>query len=597
MVEEKLCVREELINWNSATLDAMKTSTTCKLPYTHIEELHNDLENILGMKSKGRAQVCKNLRPNKSVDSEVRLFAIDDEPVICPVSGAWVREQYNKAFSWKKTCYSILSSLESHGFFSEEIPAGNVDVGLVRLECINCLCEQHQDATFASSFPEFDRLSEAREKIQQWSMKFDQILSDSITLRERFDRLAALNQSRPKGVIVQPTPDTICLWMRVFTWLLKVQEGVELLTGQFLSWKTNHPLESGVQEARDVQLRRLLKTNLGSLIAEGQIFLLTDSLTPSMNSLKDEAIEFICGIEMGPAPLQMNAILESTCHAKTGLSHIFDRKADEAIGSPLFVLRVLFWKDMVRCFLQSLYAGPDVNTAFYEKVNLRNAKLLLSLCPRGSNDVVVGIVEDKSDEERLQAMIRDADETQGRANAILSHASSLLQENCFPRINELEVCVTGLTSLLVDFKSNHNESLLLRSSGIEVEISQKVDVLRWVLNIISYPILKNSQCNHAQVSDDDVRITLDTLTCLHASIPPKWLFPMTEEAIDAEVGRMVSLVTNLVRRAEEWQASFQSLHESGNNKIVELCTIKAMAQASILSVVRYKILCSHHFRR
>eukprot|EP00804_Cyclotella_cryptica_P009216 CCRYP_021051-RA/>CCRYP_021051-RA protein AED:0.03 eAED:0.03 QI:195/1/1/1/1/1/8/677/2245 len=587
VVEEKLCVRDELIAWNAIALDAINT-TSSKLPFTQIQELYDDLENILGMKSKGRAQLCKNLRPNKSVDSEVHLFAVDDEPVICPVSGVWVREQYNKACLWKKKCDSVLSALELHGFFSRELSAKKGNVGLVDLESINSLCEEHQDVEFASSFPEFDRISGVREKIHQWSIKFDQILSDSITLRERCDRLAALNESRPKGVIVKPTPSTICLWSRVFSWPLKVQEGVKLLTSQFSNWKADHPLESGVHEDRDVHLTRLLKTCLRQLIAEGQFFLLTDSVTPSMNRLKDEAIEFICGSEMDPAPLKINAILDSTCHAKIGLNHIFDTKTDEAMGSPLFVLRVLFWKNMVKCFLQSLNnASSDMNTDLHEKLNLGNATLLLSLCPKSSGPAPIGIVDDKSEKERLRALIRDAEELLSRANAILSHATDLLHENNpVSRMDELEVCESGLASLLLNVKSNRDANLLLRSSGIEVKIAQKNDLLRWLLNTMSYPILWDSQCSHTIVFDEkDRRIALDAVIGLHASIPPKLLCSLPEEVIDAEVGRLVLLVKNLVRRAKQWQASLRSLHENGNSKIVELCTIKAIAQASILSMV------------
>jgi hypothetical protein len=108
VVEEKLCVREEFIDWNARAQEVIDTSASCKVPYTIIEELHNDLVNIVEIKSEARMKVCQNLRPNKSVDSEVRLFAIDDVQVICSKSAAWVRYEYNNASDWKKRCDSIL---------------------------------------------------------------------------------------------------------------------------------------------------------------------------------------------------------------------------------------------------------------------------------------------------------------------------------------------------------------------------------------------------------------------------------------------------------------------------------------------------------
>lgn len=110
VVEEKLCLRDELIDWNENAQDAMKKA---KLPYDQIEELYYELVNIVDLKSQGRIKLCQNLRTSKSVDSEVRLFAIDDEKAICSVAGAWVREQYTKASEWKKTCGSIIQGSSS----------------------------------------------------------------------------------------------------------------------------------------------------------------------------------------------------------------------------------------------------------------------------------------------------------------------------------------------------------------------------------------------------------------------------------------------------------------------------------------------------
>jgi hypothetical protein len=54
--------------------------------------------------------------------------------------------------------------------------------------------------------------------------------------------------------------------------------------------------------------------------------------------------------------------------------------------------------------------------------------------------------------------------------------------------------------------------------------------------------------------------------------------------MDAEFSRMVSQVKNLVNSASQWQGSCRILHD-GAEKIVELFAIRAIAQASILSMV------------
>lgn len=108
VVEEKLCLREELIDWNVQALDVMKRASGSKIPHQQIEDLYNALVNIIELKSQGRLKVVQNLRVNKSVDSEVHLFALDDEKVICGTTGSWIRDQYRKGSEWNQTCNSII---------------------------------------------------------------------------------------------------------------------------------------------------------------------------------------------------------------------------------------------------------------------------------------------------------------------------------------------------------------------------------------------------------------------------------------------------------------------------------------------------------
>ena len=53
--------------------------------------------------------------------------------------------------------------------------------------------------------------------------------------------------------------------------------------------------------------------------------------------------------------------------------------------------------------------------------------------------------------------------------------------------------------------------------------------------------------------------------------------------MDAEVVRMITLVKNLVNEARQWDESRRALEDGG--KIVDLFSVKAIAQASILSMV------------
>jgi hypothetical protein len=477
----------------------------------------------------------------------------------------------------------VLSALESQGFFSgEETAVGKSNISLVDIKKINQVWEQH--GQFAASFPQFGRLTGVRDKINEWSSNFDQALtSETLSLRERCNQLANLRQNRPKGVTVKPTPETISLWLQVFTWPLSVHEKTTLLIEQYQSWKANYQHETLTNEMIEAQLISLMKANLGLLLVEGgQIFLL-ESGSPAIFRLRDEAIELICGSSANTTILSTAKLVDSTCHVTSGLNHVFVVKVDEAVRSSLTLLRVWFWKVMVKSFIHHISSSSKCNSSgeSCEMYSLPNAKTLLSLCPRNPLCVSV-ITDDKTDEMQLQTMIRDADELQGRSNAILSHATDLLREKCFMRKDELKLSVDGLSSLQTDFKNSPNVRLMLWSSGLEEKISRKRDALLWLLKTMNYPILWGDEHSDGNAHDDnkDCRILLEALRDLHLAIPHS----QESSEMDAEFSRMVSKVKNLVNSASQWQGSCRILHD-GAEKIVELFAIRAIAQASILSMV------------
>jgi hypothetical protein len=371
--------------------------------------------------------------------------------------------------------------------------------------------------------------------------------------------------------------------MQLYSWPLSTHEQIKLLTKSFEYWKASDQPEPKTDDEIDAELMSLLNTNLGTLLFEGgQVFLFSE-LSPELSRLRDDVIKTICGNSCSSPPqeITMKRLMSSTPHAKAALNHMFDMKADIDIQSSMVNLRVMFWKIMVKDFLWRMSNdGPCANT---DIINLPTAKALLSLCPR-SSICVTDIVQDKSKEEGLQSLVKDAEELQVRANAVLSHASELLRGRCISRKDELNMSLEGLLALHTDFKSNPSVSLMLRSSGIESRLAQKVKALQWLLKTMMYPILwDDSHVENNVLGGNDCRISLNSLVELHLTIPQH--SELCE--LDAEVSRMGSLVTNLVDTAKAWQESLRVLQENGPNKIVELSVIKTIDQASILSMVGY----------
>jgi len=61
-----------------------------KLPFSQIEALHVRLLTILDISSDRRAKACQKLKPNPFIEDQVRAFAVADEKVICPITGALI---------------------------------------------------------------------------------------------------------------------------------------------------------------------------------------------------------------------------------------------------------------------------------------------------------------------------------------------------------------------------------------------------------------------------------------------------------------------------------------------------------------------------
>ena len=469
-------------------------------------------------------------------------------------------------------------ALEGHGFFSDEATVGKSENGqIVNLNDITRVWEQHNDKSFASTFPEFDRLNKLRNEISHWSSTFDQTLtSDTLSLQERCKKLEGLTISRPKGVVANPTPDSINLWLQVFSWPLAVHAQMKLLTEQYEAWRNSNL--TATDSTCNTQLMSIVKSNMTRLIGSGQVFLLDGNISPGIAHLRDEAVALICCDEGNNTSMTTEKLLNSTCHAKVALSHVFEVKEDD-VASSLVILRVMFWKIIVSNFLRRIdNAETDPNPALLHKlIDLQNARAVLSLCPR-STHFESDIIKDRSNEMRLQSMVQDAIELESRANAILMHAAELLKIYCFKRKDDLNMSLDGLTALKADFNSNPNVSLMLRNSCIEQHLSEKIEAVTWILKSMTLPVLWGDVAHESGNTDGEHRISLGSLTDLHSSIPAL-------SQMDAEVIRMATHVQNMLKSAKSWQVSFSALAEDEPGKIVDVSTIKSIAQASIISMV------------
>eukprot|EP00970_Alexandrium_tamarense_P010933 scaffold2281_cov215-Alexandrium_tamarense.AAC.5 len=603
VVEEKLCIRNELIDWNNEALGAISTATTTsKVPFERVEALYNQLLSIVGAKSERRMSMCRHLRPNKSVDSDVQLFAGEDERLICTASSSWIREQYRIGYEWKQQYDAVISALQSKGFFSDGVPPSEagVDAPQVEFERIAHLLGQHSGVQMASSFPnEYAHLDNVRSNAMRWSSRVDDIIQSEYSLQERCNRLKGVCQSRPKGMSMNPTDDAINLWIRVYSWPVRLEQTVRLFTNAMMNWEKNEPCHPQSRDGESNQMMKSAKEFLAPLMVEGQIFLTTNGGNPPliMAEIRDEALLSIYENQSDIKVISASEVLGTGIHGKSVLDRIRDMEADRRSGSPLLLTQTLFWRLMASCFvrrMQRLETSDSTDDSVWKQVSLDYAKILLSYCP-SNNSSDTTVVDCEGARSHLENMIRDAEQLQSRATAILSHTSDLLQTNCYSHKRELVSCIDGLKSIQDDFKSRpkgtaKSSQLLLKSSRIETAVAIQVKGVVWLMNAFSFPILFNASPVGA-LQTSNPRLPLQSLLDLQERIPFT-----TGDGVDPEIVRVGLLVNDLFQRAKLWQASVASFTPRSNNDtttiqppsvtpVVDLCTLQELVQSPLLSMV------------
>ena len=577
VVEEKLLVRQELIEWKveaerlmtmvaapsalaNTTIDNSNSSK--KLPFVQIKNLHRELLSVLDLTSNRRAKVCENLRHSPFIEEEVRTFVVADEKVICPKAGVWVRDQFQRGSQWIAKYRSITSTLiPSQGF--------TLDVKI-----ISSLLQEYDDAQFNISFSnEYSHLQSLQQSMTAWTSATHQIvLSNTLTLQERCDQLLSATRKRPNGA-TKPTDPVIHLWLQVYTWRIS------------LSCK-HHEIGTMTEGLDEKKMWRLICLQLAPLIIEGQDFLIAAekehwvSHRPFLAILREKTLNALSSIDNSAdsnthQPIRKTEILESALiYGKAVLDCIVDLEADRRLGSSLLIARQLFFVMMVRQFFEWLQHGLNFVG------NLDDAKALLCLCPHEFvKDEVAAVTRTLFTETKvqLQQLTHDAEQLESQSSIALTQCTALLQtENCY--LHELQESLLALSEVKLNFNSNQNTlaAKLLTEKDLGKKLDEKIKGLTWLVSAFAHDLF----CVPTNVQNTDNvrtdRIYYTNLQALYNTLP-------TDEYPDKEIVRVSTMVKDLWTRANEWHATASSIISASS---VRLGALNALMENDILSMVR-----------
>ena len=572
IVEEELYVRDELIDWNEDAKRVMAMSAQVKLPFNQIESLDRKLTDILSLRSDRRAKVCHRLREDRLVDGQIQAFAGADLSIVCPTTGSWVRDEYRKGRDWMMSYRSIIAALVDA---ATNTTCNKESVEVTR---ITALLEEH-DLQLAVKFPEeYGQLYAVKQNVDQWTHSIRQIvLSDSITLDERCQRLSDSARLRPKGVLVDPAGDVVDLWVRVFSWTQSMKLGVE---------KIMSDIGTQLPSQDDQEMTKLMLSVFAPLIIEGQDILLSDEdiARPYLKCLRAEAINALQTVSQ--PVLSKKTILESSAFGKSVLDRVLESKSDPSQDSCLLFGRQVFWMFMLKAF----FSGLESDTAFPGDVLDAKALMLLRTenLPRGTP------LDTRADETNLQTLIGIAEHLNSKAFAILDKCTVLLQANCDARSEELRDALLVLCDIQSDFNTSNPLAVkLLPDKSLSKRLHSRISWLTWLLNAFTYDIFNDR--TPAQVTGSN-RIHANNLRDLYDKIPNFNNRSMegVGDSSDREIVRVSELVNNLWGHASQWRTNVAQLFptffgsdfdHSRIDDVVTLVDLTALTESPVLSKV------------
>ena len=561
IVEEKLHLREELIDWDAEAQQIMDLSTHSKLPLGQIEALHQKLSLILTLKSDRRVNFCKQLTQDQSVEETVKAFAVADEKVICSVTGVWVHDQYTKASEWQSNYCSIFTKLKNAKSQGE----------CVAIDRITTLLTQH-DSLAVSFVEEYNQLERVRKKVTEWANTINQILySGSLSLEERCQQLSSASSHRPIGVLVDPAEDLIHLWIWVFNWRLQLQSGVRTMVDQI----SNMP-QSQIQcpEA----LKVIVRSTIAPLMIEDFIFPDEFVSNPFLAQLRYETFRSIQTQTATRSTIRKD--IESGIYGNLVLDIILDAEADKQLGSCLSISRRFFWMMIVQCFFVRLKSDAFVG-------DLSDAKVLLSLSHKCIH--TISFMNTKIEEKRLQSLIENTENLESKSLRILEQCTALLESDCYSHKEDLRMILVGLSDVQSSFNNAHLAPAikLLRDKTLKEKVCGKIKELTWLLGTFSHDLFyKNAEVKTSNV----LRIHINNLRDLHVTIPSIICSQRIDSAniIKSETVRISLMVKDLWNRANVWQSKILSLPGLNNDgdEVVNLDTLIALSEDDILFKVR-----------
>ena len=477
--EEKIALRIDLMQWSD---EATSTLPQGKSPieFTQVEKLFKSLQLILKGRSRSGTKARRQLKANEKVENQIRSFVANDAAIVEPSLTEKVKTLYTSSLQWKERAEAIIASLRNHGNLSVGAMEATAKLpSMVDIRRISDLVWEY--GRLGVKLPGYtSTLQEVLDDASKWYSQLEKnLLHDSMPSKECLAVLEEASQSRPKGLIMDPTRQVIDTLVDLLEWHQSTKETLFALSRSLVG--SESPLTKET-------FSKWIVEDVYPLLAEGSAVVdiysqgVEDSYKMDSHSTVRNLEKFfnIRRSARAPTPLK----IEAHPFGKNILRRLTETTFDEQEGCPLFILLWIDWHLSVTAFVLSV----DEKETGGKVRSLSQAQDLIANQPTREGDfgspLNIVLNGPSKEMERLYQLIDDGKLTEERVRRLLSRSREL-RRGCMEKADSVRQHLPDLKELQVTFKDrNSGHAGLALDASLEPQLDHHVKIFTW---LVSYP--------------------------------------------------------------------------------------------------------------
>jgi Transcription factor S-II (TFIIS), central domain len=535
-VEEKIACRIDVIRWREEAKNAvvkLESQDLKCISFDEIKALYETLDSLVRGTSPSIFKLTQTVTPNDDVDNEIRDFVMTEIDRTCGDSASTVRNLYEASRSWKVRAESVLSCLSAHG----NAAAGRWHAtpqkmtAMVDIKRIDDLVVEYAQSRV--SIPGYEKhLSDILAEAHQWTRNLElTLLRDGISFSDALAFVDTERESRPKGLIMNPTRSVVDSLFDMLSWYQMIVNVFEEIREKIRSFSS--------ADASTVAglFSSIIKEEVYPLLADGSEILEAycnasfgvESKFRGKSDISLQMLESMFNIRRSVRAISQERI-QSSFLIQSLISRMISR--DDVEGCPLRFMIWFQWHLLVAEFV-SHFDGSEISGLSRTRVDsLDTAKELLAmqpliaLQPDSTYANFSCLTSSKSVElVEFDKIIVEAERIEDDARAMLSKSRDLLRGS-FEKSEDARIHLSQLKECHGIFKARSvGEGGVSLSVVLEQQLDQNIKIFGWLLKTFSYPVLHQAESsvlfNDERTNPEclDQRIPWDALVAIYDRIP------------------------------------------------------------------------------